>query len=195
MDDPTRHDSNCIVEIISLGLERVSEICRRQNRKMPRTLLVLADNTVRETKNQYVFSYINNLVAQRKMRLAGCMFLRKSHTDDRIDQVWGVLARRISNCDSLLDANDTIKVVRDELSRPGLRAWIGSNVELHVQKLDAVRDWKQVWKPQGIGLSGGLLEDASSNHVFLMMTRKGGIWPKSFITLNLQQNKDAGLAL
>ena len=99
MDDPTRHDSNCIVEIISLGLERVSEICRRQNRKMPRTLLVLADNTVRETKNQYVFSYINNLVAQRKMRLAGCMFLRKSHTHGRIDQVWGVLARRISNCD------------------------------------------------------------------------------------------------
>lgn len=145
---------------------------------MPRKLIVFGDNTVRELKNQFVLDYLANLTASRKMRLASTMFLRKSHTHDRIDQLWGVLARRISSTDTLLNASDAVRIVQEEISRPGVRAWLGATTELHVQKLDACRDWKSSWKPQGVTLSGGLLEDARANHVFFMMARKGGVIQK-----------------
>ena len=180
MDEPTRHDSTAVVEIIAQGLERVASICHKRALNMPSKAIIFGDNTVRELKNQHCFSYMMNIVAQRKMRLFGAFFLRKSHTHDRIDQLWGVLARRISNCDSILHAEDTIKIVKDELSRPGVRAWLGSTTELHVEKLDACRDWKAMWKPQGISLKGGLLEDVSANHVFLFLQKKGWPWPGSY---------------
>ena len=72
---------------------------------MPTKLLICGDNTVRELKNQFLLAYISNLVGRRKMRMAGLYFLRKSHTHDRIDQVWGVVARRIANTDQILDAS------------------------------------------------------------------------------------------
>ena len=175
MDEPTRHDSTAVVEIIAKGLERVASICQKRGTSMPTKVIIFGDNTVRELKNQYCLDYMMNMVAKRKVRMFGAYFLRKSHTHDRIDQLWGVLARRISNCDCILHAEDTIGVIKEELSRPGVRAWLGSTTELHVQKLDACRDWKAAWQNQGIKLEGGLLEDASSNHVFLMMQRKGRV--------------------
>ena len=188
MDDPTRHDSTAVVEIIGKGLERVACICQNRGVSMPSKVIVFGDNTVRELKNQYCFDYMMNIVGKRKMRLFGAFFLRKSHTHDRIDQLWGVLARRISNCDSILHAEDTINIIKEELSRPGVRAWLGSTTELHVQKLDACRDWKSMWKTQGISLKGGLLEDTSANHVFLFLQRKGWYWvgkaKYKFYTLN-----------
>ena len=68
---------------------------------------------------------------------------------------------------------DTVATIKAELSRPGVRAWLGSTTELHVEKLDVVRCWRDHWKSQGIGLEGGLLEDSTGNHVFLMMQNKG----------------------
>lgn len=173
MDEPTRHDSTAVVEIIGQGLERVASICQKRGVSMPSKAIIFGDNTVRELKNQYCFDYMMNIIGKRKMRLFGAFFLRKSHTHDRIDQLWGVLARRISNCDSILHAEDTINIIKEELSRPGVRAWLGSTTELHVQKLDACRDWKSMWKTQGVSLKGGLLEDVSANHVFLFLQRKG----------------------
>lgn len=79
-DDNFPHNSTAVVQLIAEGLERVSEISRARNHRMPSKLIIVGDNTVRELKNRFVLSYISNLLAQRKMRLAGCFFLRKSHT-------------------------------------------------------------------------------------------------------------------
>jgi len=173
MDECTRHDSSCVTEIIARGLERVQEICQRRGRGVPTRLVVCGDNTVRELKNQINLTYISALVSKRKMRLSALAFLRKSHTHDRLDQIFGILARRIASEDRLMDPSDTIRIITTELSRPGLRSWIGNSTELHVQKLDAVRDWKTHLQGFGISLSGGLLEDSTGNHFFLMMQRKG----------------------
>lgn len=213
-DDNFPHNSTAVVQLIAEGLERVSEISRARNHRMPSKLIIVGDNTVRELKNRFVLSYISNLLAQRKMRLAGCFFLRKSHTHCRVDQLWGVIARRIMHTDTLLSAEetgfnliyfssnlkhlkftigvceclhylhrrgsnlhfpaqDTVQTIRAELSRPGVRAWLGSRTELHVYKMDVARAWRDHWKPQGITLTGGLLEDATGIHVFLLMQRKG----------------------
>ena len=48
-----------------------------------------ADNTVRETKNQYVMSWLNALVTQGRFRSTALAFLRKSHTHCRIGATSG----------------------------------------------------------------------------------------------------------
>lgn len=174
MDEPTRHDSSTIVEIVSICLERVHQICQEKHLPMPSTLLLFSDNTVRECKNQFLLSYLNNLVSKRKMRLAGLMCLRKSHSHDQIDQLWGILARRIAACDQLLSPESVRDILRKELQRNALRSWIGLNTEIRVSKLDAAHAWRNHFQPtQRIALQGGLLEDAYANHVFISMSRRG----------------------
>ena len=133
---------------------------------MPTKAIMFGDNTVRELKNQFCMDYMAHMVAKRKMRLFASYFLRKSHTHDKIYQLWGVVARRIANCDSTLRAERHPQDCPAGAKSPCVRAWLGSTTELHVQKLDACREWKNFWKPVGVTLSGGLLEDVSSNHVF-----------------------------
>lgn len=90
--------------------------------------------------------------------MQGCF----SHTHDRIDQLWGILARRIANHDSMVDSQS---------EHQGIRAWMGTDTQLNVQKLDATRNWRDNWLAQGITLEEGLLEDATANHVFMMMVQ------------------------
>ena len=154
-------------------------ICAKRNRPLPQNLVVLGDNTVRELKNQHNLKYLAQLLSRRKMRLCALHFLRKSHTHDLIDQVWGVLSRRISRTDSLLTASDVVDTLQQELERPGVRSWIGATTEVHVEKLNCVRNWKDNWRSLGISLEGGLKLDSTANHVFVLMNRKGwgwGVW-------------------
>ena len=118
----------------------MASICKARNLQMPSGLIVMGDNTVRELKNQYSLKYLANLCAARKMRICCLFFLRKSHTHDQLDQVFGVLARRISRTDQILSDSDTVSTITHELSRPGIRAWLGARCELHVEKLNCVRN-------------------------------------------------------
>jgi len=135
--------------------------------------MLLGDNTVKELKNQFLLLYASNLISRRKFRMITFQYLRKSHTHDKIDALWGVIARRIANETRLLDADSTVFVVQQELQRPGLRQWVGSTTELNISKFNASRDWKNHWSPQGTKLQGGLLEDATANHAFILLCRKG----------------------
>lgn len=173
MDESCPHGSATVAEIVAQALEQVWDICKKRGTCFPSSVILLGDNTVRELKNQYMLQYMSNLIARRKIRMGGILFLRKSHTHDKIDQLWGLLARRISNTDTLLDPESTIEVITKELQRPGIRQWIGSTTELHISKLNATRNWRDNWKTQGVALEGGLLEDATANHSFVMMSRKG----------------------
>ena len=102
------------------GLDgRVSCICERRGINLPQNQMIYGDNTVRELKNQFNFAYLAQLLGRRKMELAAMLYLRKSHTHDKIDQLWGVISRRIACTDSLLTDEDTIQTIRSELSSIG----------------------------------------------------------------------------
>ena len=174
LDEPTRHDSTAITEMLALTLENVKRLCDEKGACMPRTLVLISDNTVREVKNQYCLSYVCNLVSRFRFRLGALLNLRKSHTHDRLDQAWGIFARRLASSDKLLSADSVLKILHDECHRPGMRAFIGLDTDIKISKLDAARSWRNHFKPQQkVTLSGGLLEDASGNHAFLCMTRRG----------------------
>ena len=105
--------------------------------------------------------------------MCGLINLRKSHTHDALDQLWGVLARKIASCDRFQSPDSVIAILEAELHRPRLRGWIGLSTKISVCKLDYVRAWKDQFAAQQVNLSGGLLQDASGNHVFLLMLRRG----------------------
>ena len=173
MDEITRHDSSCIIEILARTLESVYEISVSKHRPMPTTVLLASDNTVREAKNQFVLRYLCNLAGRFKVRVSGLVNLRKSHTHDALDQLWGVLARKIASCDRFQSPASVISILETELRRTGLRGWIGMSTEISVVKLDGIRAWKDHFSPQQVNLSGGLLEDKTGNHCFVMMLRRG----------------------
>ena len=171
LDEPTRHDSSCIVEAIAHTLEEVFAEVERTQQPRPTSLVLMGDNTVRELKNQFCFLYGANLLARNKLRHISFLFMRKSHTHDRIDQLWGIISRRIANTDVLLNSQDTINTMLDELARPGLRNWV--NCRASVTKLDVCHSWRYHWQPQRVKLEGGLLEDSGANHSFTLLLRKG----------------------
>ena len=144
---------------------------------MPSTVFVCSDNTPREAKNQYMLSYLVALTSKNLCRCTGLLNLRKSHSHDQVDQLWGILARRISSCDSLKSPQSVISTLESELARPGLKSWIGLQTATVVCKIDSVRDWKTHFAPQQVNISGGLKEDTTANHCFLMMQRRGS-WRK-----------------
>lgn len=148
---------------------------------MPSKLVLISDNTVREVKNSHCMSYLAHLVARRKMRLCAMLMLRKSHTHCRLDQLFGVLARRIANTDRILNADDTCDILNQEIRRPGFRAWIGSTCEANASKFDGCLNWRDHFTPQGVSLSGGLLVDATSNHSFVFLQYQG---PGLLVTLS-----------
>ena len=84
MDEPARHDSAALIEMISLTIEEVMLMCKEQHRSRPTCLVINADNTVRECKNQFMMSYLHLLVAQHRFRSCAMCFLRKSHTHCRV---------------------------------------------------------------------------------------------------------------
>lgn len=173
MDEVTKHDSNSLAQIISEGLEKIHEICTRRNKAMPSKLILISDNTVREVKNIHCVAYLQSLVSLRKMRMCAMLFLRKSHTHCRLDQIFGVLARRVANTDQLLNCDDACNLLSQELHRPGLRAWFGATTEVSVSKLNAALDRKNNFQCLGASVTGGLLVDATANHVFMFMQEKG----------------------
>lgn len=144
---------------------------------MPQTILIGSDNTVREAKNSYLLSYLANLTQRGLAKCAGLLNLRKSHTHDAVDQLWGVLARRVGNSDSFQTPEGVKNILLAELGRPGLKSWIGLQCEVSVSKLNAVHAWKTHFEAEQVGLSGGLKDDASANHCFLMMQRRGLLLP------------------
>ena len=101
LDECTRHDSSCVIECIARTLEDVKRISETTGRCMPSTVFVCSDNTPREAKKQYMLSYLVALTSKNLCRCTGLLNLRKSHSHDQVDQLWGILARRISSCDSL----------------------------------------------------------------------------------------------
>ncbi len=172
LDETARHDSACIIEIVSQALERVAVISVQTGRTMPHTLVIISDNTVREAKNQHVFKQMAHLLSKHKVRLVGVFFLRAHHTHDCIDQLWGIIARRIANSDKLRTPEDVMEVIKSELQRPSVRAWIGEGTEHHIEKLDVTRNWQQHLSALRVGLEGGLLVDHSANHFFVFMLRR-----------------------
>ena len=90
------------------------------------------------------------------------------------DQCWGIISRRVAHESTLQNDADVISVIQDELSKPTLKDWLGSQTRLAVRKLDGTHDWlSHLPGLVKVKLKGGLLKDDTGNHLFLALQRRG----------------------
>ena len=60
------HGSNTYVEVLRELLDKVAEICRVQGRRFPVHLVLQADNTIAQAKNQYAAAFCSQMVGMQK---------------------------------------------------------------------------------------------------------------------------------
>ena len=87
--------------------------------------------------------------------------------------MWGIISRRVGHQQQIQDVDDVMDAIRDELTKPTMRDWVGPNTVINVCKLDATRGWRDHIPSLGVKLEGGLLRDDEGNHMFLSMLRRG----------------------
>lgn len=73
----------------------------------------------------------------------------------------------------MLTDEDMVSILQDECAKPGRRSWVGINTEIQIKKVNVYHGWRAMYDKIGVTLEGGLLEDASANHVFMAMQLQG----------------------
>lgn len=90
----------------------------------------------------------------------------------------------MGNESSLQDPGDVAAAITHELCKHSIKDWVGPATAVHVEKLNATRDWAGHLPNLGVKLEGGLLKDSSGNHLFLSMQRRGSGNAKNAQSLN-----------
>ena len=73
-------DSNMNMSLLSHTLDHVNDIVKTRGRQMPQHLVIQADNTGRETRNQYIMTWAAWLVLTNKFMSVTVEFLQVGHT-------------------------------------------------------------------------------------------------------------------
>lgn len=95
LDKDQHHDSNSIQECIAQSLEKVAASFESKKSKMPRSIILVADNTVRESKNQFMFKYWITHIIKNKFDLCLQLHMRAGHTHDVLGQPTGPKSRAL----------------------------------------------------------------------------------------------------
>ena len=77
MDPRQSGDSNLVAEAASLVLEKVK---KRLGSRLPCNIVCMADNTVKETKNNVLLGWMNQQIARGRFRTGSLVFARVGHT-------------------------------------------------------------------------------------------------------------------
>ena len=171
LDKDQAHGSNSVLECLARALESVESALRARGKRMPKHLILVHDNTVREMKNQMVFKYWCTHVLRRKFHSITQMMARKGHSHDILDQLFGLLARTIASEERLLCPEDIMRVIRNFMQRPGMQDFMGEAL-LGVERLFKVRDWQSWSDAYRSVMGGGLLLDETAHHFFMFTTRR-----------------------
>ena len=89
------HGSNAYVEVMCQLLEKVAEMCRSQGRRFPVHLVLQADNTVAQAKNQYASAFCSQLVGMGKFSTVTLNLLMVGHTHEDIDQFFSLICQYV----------------------------------------------------------------------------------------------------
>ena len=172
-DQNQPHDSSFTCECLLRCLEHVKRRAEAEGKDLPRSLIIISDNTVRENKNNQMLHLMSTLVAKNMFDLTGMFFHQKGHTHNCLDQVFGVISRLFQHCDVLRDLQDVADQVLDILKRPSMQDFLTTEGEsITVEIVEGVRDFKEYFEPLGIHFEGGMRDDKSGMHCFLFMCRK-----------------------
>ena len=147
----TAKDSNMEATCISRSLDILMEAKFNGSGvtelSMPRSLVLNADNTAREAKNQFFLAFCAALVSANRFDWMDIDFAESGHTHNELDQRFSELATSLSSAPVLEDIHEfaahlsaNVKPVRGRL--------------LHIEVLGHTCDFKSYLQPLGMGVSG-----------------------------------------
>ena len=163
MNGDLAKDANMNCTVISRLLDLCHERLNPQH-SLPRNLIVAADNTTRESKNQHFANFLGYCIATEKFESAEVQFMQTGHTHNELDQRFSSVASLLSRAPILEDPTDFADWIRTHVVPPRGRC-------LHVEVLDATYDfqkWFHGLEVQLAGLAATHLEP-DSNHVWRFM--------------------------
>ena len=128
-------DSNTNVETISRMIESVFA----KGRRLPHHLHLQLDNTSRENKNQKMMRFCMFLVHRGVFRTVSMCFLRKGHTHEDIDGIFGQLALDIART-TFDDLDDLEEILMRKLRQVGSDD--ASRHNSFVYNVTQVADWE-----------------------------------------------------
>jgi hypothetical protein len=92
-NDPTlRNNTNFIIII----LKRIWDQWKVKSYGLPLNLYFQLDNTCRENKNNFLFSYLHMLLKKKVFQKINVGFLLMDHTHDNIDQIFSRLSTKLA---------------------------------------------------------------------------------------------------
>ena len=97
MDSDQFKGANMEATVISRTLDIVNERLQVQGAAMPRSLVVAADNTVKEAKNQTFLSFLGFEKASEKFDSVEAEYMKSGHTHNEQDQRFSVVAGVVSS--------------------------------------------------------------------------------------------------
>jgi hypothetical protein len=163
------HGSNAYVEVLCQLLDKVAEICRVQGRRFPVHLVLQADNTVAQTKNQYASAFCSQLVGMLKFATVTLNFLMVGHTHEDIDQLFALICQYVIRRHRWQTPEEFQRLVQESLAQ----TVAGKGEVLVVRGLRCIRDYAQWLEPQMITLYGcwGNRDGLEAPHSFAFKKR------------------------
>ena len=131
---------------------------------LPRTIVVGADNTTRESKNQTFLSFLAHLVARNMFEAAEVQFLQTGHTHNEQDQRFSFVGALLQRAPVLEDPYEFADWMHANIVPPRGRA-------LHVEVLEStgyVQSWLFQLDAQMSGLAATHTEP-DTNHVWRLV--------------------------
>ena len=144
------HGSNAYVEVLCRLLDKVAELCRVQGRRFPVHLVLQADNTVAQTKNQYAAAFCSQMVGMQKFSTVTLNFLMVGHTHEDIDQLFSLICQYVVRRRRWQTPEEFMRLVQESLAQK-----VAEKGEvLVVRGLRCIRDYCKWLEPQRITIFG-----------------------------------------
>ena len=163
------HGSNAYVEVLCQLLDKVAELCKVQGRRFPVHLVLQADNTVAQTKNQYAAAFCSQMVGMQKFSTVTLNFLMVGHTHEDIDQLFALICQYVIRRYRWQTPEEFQRLVQESLARKVAE----KNEVLVVRGLRCIREYSHWLEPQKISLYGcwGNRDGLEAPHSFVFKKR------------------------
>jgi hypothetical protein len=145
MDTDQAKDSNMNATVIARTLDLVKQ--RSSPNALPHNLVIQADNTTRESKNQFFVLFLSYLVASGKFSVSELQFLQVGHTHNQQDQRFSSVATSLSRAPVLEDPEEFAAWIRNHVKPARGR-------DLHVEILSSTWDFQGWFQSLGVQIQG-----------------------------------------
>ena len=146
IEDDVPKNAQTTVELLMSSIEEARRILNSSQKPLPGEIWLQLDNTSAENKNQTVFAMVAGLVAKGVFQAGTVAFLRKGHTHEDLDGLWGVNATELDHVTSWNNPDDILGHTHRVMSH------CMGDLPVITKRLDFFRRWDE-WR-EGFGIQG-----------------------------------------